>query len=76
MGEENKVSDKIKDKLIVWLMGVMIARLQDEDLKKWVDWALDLVEEKVKESPNKYDDMIVLPICKLARATFDIPDND
>jgi len=66
---------KMKQQIIVWLMGMMVERLQAEDLKKWVDWALDLVEEKVAASPSKYDDMIVLPIISLARKTFDIPNN-
>jgi hypothetical protein len=65
-----------KDKIIVWIMGMIMDRLQSEDLKKWVDYALDMIENKVKESPNKLDDMIVLPIIQLGRSTFDIPDND
>jgi hypothetical protein len=65
-----------KDKIIVWIMGMMMERLQAEDLKKWVDYALDIIEKKVEESPNKFDDMIVLPIIKLGRSQFDIPDND
>lgn len=66
----------MKDKLIVWMFGMVVERLQAEDLKKWVDMALDLVEDKVKSTPNKYDDLIVLPIIELCRKTFDIPDND
>ncbi len=66
----------MKTQIIVWLMGMMVERLQAEDLKKWVDWALDLVEAKIEATPNKYDDMIALPIIALARKTFDIPDND
>ena len=73
--ETCKERRKMKQQIIVWLMGMMVERLQAEDLKKWVDWALDLVEEKVKATPSKYDDMIVLPIISLARKTFDIPNN-
>ncbi len=62
--------------MIVWLLGMMIERLGSEDLKKWVDMALDLIEDKVKDTPNKYDDMIALPIIAICRKTFDIPDND
>ena len=62
--------------MIVWLMGMMIERLQAEDLKKWVDYALDLIEDKVAATPNKFDDMIVLPIINMDRKQFDIPDND
>lgn len=65
-----------KDKIIVWVMGMIMERLQAEDLKKWVDYALDMIEKKVEESPNKLDDLIVLPIISLGRKTFDIPDND
>ena len=65
-----------KDKIIVWIMGMFMERLQSEDLKKWVDYALDMIEKKVEESPTKYDDLIVLPIINLGRKAFDIPDND
>ena len=74
--KENCKEKEMKQQIIVWLMGMMIERMQSEDLKKWVDWALDLIEEKVAATPNKYDDMIVLPIINMARKQFDIPDND
>lgn len=66
----------MKDKMIVWLLGMITERLGAEDLKKWVDMALDLIEDKVAATPNKYDDMLVLPVIAMCRKAFDIPDND
>ncbi len=66
----------MKGKMIVWLLGMVVERLEAADLKKWVDMALDMIEDKVAATPNKYDDLIVLPIIAICRKTFDIPDND
>jgi len=65
-----------KEKLVMWVVGMLLERLSGDELKHWVDVGMDLLETKVVESPNKYDDMVVLPICKLVRATFNVPDND
>jgi hypothetical protein len=40
------------------------------------DKVLDFVEEKVLGSASQADDAIVLPICKMIRDTFSIPDDD
>lgn len=56
-----------------------------EDIKKATDdqhekvlWdkALDLVETIVAATPTKIDDIIVVPLIKIIRSRFNIPDND
>ncbi len=66
----------MKKKAILWLIGMMLERISAEDIKRFTDFGFDLIENKVKDSPNQYDDMVVLPVIELFRKAFDIPDND
>lgn len=67
---------KMKEKLILMAVNMFISRMSGEDMKKWIDTGLDIIEEKVKDSPSKTDDMIVLPLCNILREAFSVPDND
>jgi hypothetical protein len=66
----------MKDQLISLLMSMLFAVLTPENLKKFIDAGLDAIEDIVADSSNTMDDKIVLPICKLVRNAFDVPDND
>jgi len=66
----------LKDKAIMWAVSMFLERMNGEDIKKWIDMGLDIIEDKVKESPSTTDDMIVLPICKIVRDALSVPDND
>ncbi len=66
----------MQSKMIGMLVQVLLSALTPELLKNFADMALDFVEDKVLGSKSKIDDMTVLPICKMIRMTFDIPDND
>ncbi len=66
----------MKDKMVAWAIGMFVEQLNSADLKRWMDMGLDLLEDKVAATENEYDDKIVLPICRLIRKSFDIPDND
>lgn len=66
----------MKQKLIRLLVQALLTVLSDEMLKGFVDAGLDYLEDKIKESKNKIDDIVVLPICKQIRDIFDIPDNN
>ena len=66
----------MKEKMLLWLVGMIFEKLDAGDLKVWADKGLDLVEDKVAATPTEYDDKIVLPMCNLMRQAFDIPDND
>jgi hypothetical protein len=50
--------------------------LTPENLKLFVDAGLDAIENFVEKSETDVDNKIILPMCKLIRNTFDIPDND
>ena len=60
----------------MWAVGMFLERMDAEDIKKWIDTGLDIIEDKVAASPSKTDDMIVLPICKIIREALSVPDND
>lgn len=66
----------MKEKLIVWMVQLMLDRLNSDEVKMWIDQGLDMMEDAVASSPNKYDDMIVLPLIKVFREATNIPDND
>ncbi len=62
--------------IIIKLFTLVLEQLNSDVLKKVIDTGLDVVEDKVAQTPNKIDDAIVLPLCKKIREAFDIPDND
>lgn len=63
-------------KVVGSLLRTLVRRLPKRVAKKACDAFLDVVEDEVKASPGKWDDIIVLPICKLIRNIANIPDND
>jgi hypothetical protein len=66
----------MKAKLITTLIGLILKMLTPELLKSFADTVLDFVEDKVKGTESTVDDAIVLPMCDMIRAAFNIPDND
>jgi hypothetical protein len=73
--KKNKEKE-MKEKMIMWAVTMFIERMNGEDLKKWIDMGLDIIEDKVEASESTTDDMIVLPICKIVREALSVPDND
>ncbi len=63
-------------KTILVLMQILLRLIDEDTLKKAVDALLDVIEDKVNESKTQIDNITVLPLCKLIRNTFNIPDND
>jgi hypothetical protein len=63
-------------KLIVKVISMLLSLLTPELLKAFADMVLDFAEECVIGTASKVDDKLILPICDLLRAAFDIPDND
>ena len=47
-----------------------------DGIRAFIDKALDAVENMVEASTTKWDDMIVLPLCKLIREVSGVPDDD
>lgn len=66
----------MKHAMLETLMKVIVLFLDEENMKKFADYLLDFVENGVEKSSNKWDDAVVLPLCKKVREAFDIPDND
>lgn len=68
--------EKMKSKMILWLVGEMLVRLKAEDIKAWIDKGLDMLENKIAETPNQTDDAVVLPMIGVLRNALNVPDND
>lgn len=66
----------MKEKILQMLLQGLFVVLTPETLKSFVDAGLDAIEDAVTKSENTIDDKVVLPMCKLIRNTFDIPDDD
>ena len=65
----------MEKKVASWLIGFLLSRLNSEDVKRFIDKGLDVLEDKIMEEPDTYDDL-VLGVIKLLREMGDIPDND
>jgi len=63
-------------RILTYLLPGLLKVLSPETLRNAVDAMLDVVEDAVAESSNVLDDTVVLPLCKLIRSTFNVPDND
>jgi len=62
--------------LITMLINLVLQMLTPDLLKKFADMVLDFIEDSVADSSNKWDDVTILPMCTVIRATFGIEDND
>lgn len=62
--------------MLVTVISTLAGALPIAVLKKAADAFLDVIEDEVKASKTKLDDIFVLPLCKIVRATLRIPDND
>ena len=63
-------------KILAALVEVLLRVLTPDLVKKFADLVLDFAEKFVLGTASKVDDALVLPLCSLIRATFNIPDND
>jgi len=68
--------NKIKILLMEKMISVILGQLTPELLKSFADHLLDWIEVKVQDSETEIDDRVLLPIIKMIRSTFDIPDDD
>jgi len=65
----------MKIKMLGWVVGMILERVDEDMVEGWIKQGLDMLEEKVIDSPNKIDDLTVLPLIKLAREVFDFDEN-
>ncbi len=70
------MESSIKKKMIMWAITMFLERLSTEDVKRWIDYGLDILEDKVKQSATDTDDLIVLPLVKVVREAIQIPDDE
>ena len=66
----------IKQKAVMFAIGFVIEKLDEETIKRFLDFGLDLLENAVESSENKIDDQLVLPVCRIIRESLNIEDND
>ena len=52
----------MKKSLVMWLVGMMLERVDSEEVSKWLLAGTALLRKWVIDSPNKYDDLIALPM--------------
>lgn len=76
MVEQISEEIQMKAEMLGMLVQLAMKKLSPEQLKEWADKGLDKIEDAVEATANPYDDMVVLPACKLIRTSFTIPDND
>jgi hypothetical protein len=65
----------MKEQMLKVLITFLLSRLKDEDVKKWADAGIDMLESAVVNSETRLDDEVVLPLCAVLRSAFNIPDN-
>ncbi len=67
----------MKIKLLMTLIEMIVKNIATEErMKSFADKLIDLAEDYVEGTEKQWDDMVVLPFCKVARKAFDIQDND
>ncbi len=62
--------------IIEMVLNTLLALLPKDKAKEAIDGLIDKLEDAVVKSAGKWDDVLVLPVLKKLRDTFDIPDND
>ena len=62
----------MKETMIKLLIKALLSMLTEERLKEFADRLVDLIEDVVSKSDNKWDDAVILPLCALVRKTFDV----
>ena len=62
--------------IVASLLTALLKMLKPETVRYAVDKLLDIIEDAVAKSPNKYDDAVVLPLCVTIRQALNVPDND
>jgi hypothetical protein len=62
--------------VLIAMLQALLAVLDEETVKGFMDKGLDFLEDKIAASPTQWDDTFVLPIINHARKVLDIPDND
>jgi hypothetical protein len=67
--------DRIIFMVLPALVEAFLAKFDDQALKLKLDEWIDLLEDRIAESPSEIDDAL-LPVVHTIRMVFNIPDND
>lgn len=62
----------MKEKMLMWAISILLERLTSENVKRWIDVGLDMLEEKAEQTPNVIDDQVL----KVLREALSIPEYD
>ena len=62
----------MKQRIIIQLLTVILKSLSPDIMRRVADAMLDIVESKVVSTPNKIDDVLILPLCRKIREAFEI----
>jgi len=60
--------------ILTMFLQQLFSLITPDIFKNFIDSGLDYLENAIAKSENTYDDATILPIIKLIRTTFDIPD--
>ena len=66
----------LKETIIRQAVAALIQALPPNLLAEGADRVLDLVENLIEQSETRIDDAVVLPLLRVVRSAFSIPDND
>lgn len=64
----------MQEYLLKLLVDMLLDRLTPSAMQKIVDMTLDYIEDYVESTENRVDDAIILPLCEMIRATFNVED--
>ncbi len=64
---------KIIEMILPSIVNALLMAFPDEQIKRWLDGLIDIIEEKISESDSRVDDAM-LPVLKALRGIFNIPD--
>jgi hypothetical protein len=64
-----------REKILMWLVSTLIARLDKDEIKQFTDEMLDKLEDKIVNSETRIDDIVILPVISLFREVFGVPDD-
>jgi hypothetical protein len=67
--------DRIIFMVLPALVEAFLAKFDDQAMKLKLDEWIDLLEDRIAESPSEIDDAL-LPVVHTIRMVFNIPDND
>jgi len=71
---QREVYATMKTMLIAQIVQVLLTVLPGSVMKRGLDALLDIVEQSVKDSSNRIDDQLLLPLCAKIREELDIPE--